>query len=225
MSARWFRFYDAALHDPKVQSLSGDLFKAWVNVLCLASTNDGKLPPINHVAFALRASEEHARSTLLALEEHGLLDRISNQHGSTLAPHGWEKRQFKSDTSTTRVKRFRKQVQAVSETPTETAPETDTDTDSSVANATGADAPPDFRKALFAEGLQSLVRQTGKTPTVARTLIGKLLKIGKDDARTVLQKIRQAEADGVAQPESWLMAALKATDWSNPVARQMRQSF
>ena len=34
----WFRFYHGALHDPKVQSLRPELFKFWVNLLCLIFT-------------------------------------------------------------------------------------------------------------------------------------------------------------------------------------------
>jgi hypothetical protein len=55
MSARWFRFYDDALNDPKVQKLSGDLFKAWVNILCLASKHGGELPAVNDNPEGVRA--------------------------------------------------------------------------------------------------------------------------------------------------------------------------
>jgi len=33
--SQWFRMYAEVLDDPKVQRLSGDEFKAWVNILCL----------------------------------------------------------------------------------------------------------------------------------------------------------------------------------------------
>jgi len=33
----WFRFYNDALDNPKVQLLPSDLFKTWVNLLCIAS--------------------------------------------------------------------------------------------------------------------------------------------------------------------------------------------
>lgn len=60
MSSRWFRFYDEALDDPKVQRLPGEDFKAWVNMLALASKHGGQLPAIGDMAFALRMDERHA---------------------------------------------------------------------------------------------------------------------------------------------------------------------
>ena len=37
---KWFRFYHDAIDDPKVQRLPGDVFKFWVNLLCLASRSN-----------------------------------------------------------------------------------------------------------------------------------------------------------------------------------------
>ena len=59
--SRWFRYYDEALDDPKVQRLSGDLFKVWVNLLSLASKNDGKLPSADDISFRLRISVQDAQ--------------------------------------------------------------------------------------------------------------------------------------------------------------------
>ena len=42
--ARWFRMYAEVVDDPKVQRLSPALFRAWVNVLCLAASNGGVVP-------------------------------------------------------------------------------------------------------------------------------------------------------------------------------------
>jgi hypothetical protein len=69
------------------------------------------------------------------LADAGLLDRLNGgAHGMHYGVHGWEKRQYKSDTSTDRVKRFRKRSSNVDETVIETAPETDTDTDTDKSN-------------------------------------------------------------------------------------------
>jgi uncharacterized protein YdaU (DUF1376 family) len=75
-----------------------------------------------------------------------------------------------------------------------------------------ADAPLDVRSALFKEGLESLCRQTGKSQSSGRALIGKWLKAAKDDAAKVLVKIRQAEADQVADAVAWIEAALRDRD-------------
>ena len=52
-----------------------------------------------------------------------MITRKTNQHSTTWAPHNWAKRQYKSDTSTERVKRFRNAQRNNVETP----PESDTE--------------------------------------------------------------------------------------------------
>jgi hypothetical protein len=114
--SRWFRFYDEALNDPKVQRLSGDLFKVWVNFLCLASKNDGLVMRAD-VTFALRFIDEKDADFFLGkLIELDLIE----ERGDVLTPHNWRKRQYKSDSSTKRVKQFRKRRGNVSETPPDT---------------------------------------------------------------------------------------------------------
>lgn len=115
--SRWFRMYDDVLNDPKAQQLSDSAFRGWVNLMCLASKNDGMLEqPLENVAFSLRKSLPKTRELLKALEAVGLLDRTENGW----KPHNWEARQYKSDVSTDRVKRFRKRNETVSETPPDT---------------------------------------------------------------------------------------------------------
>lgn len=124
--SRWFRFYAEVVNDPKVQKLPCEDFRAWVNLLCLASENGGKIPPLSDVAFSLRMSVDAASTVLERLSSGGLIDRMSGgPDGWHYAPHSWDKRQYKSDTSTDRVKRFRERSENVSETP----PETEADTE------------------------------------------------------------------------------------------------
>lgn len=101
---RWFRMYTDVLDDPKVQKLPPVLFKTWVNLLCLASRNDGHLPPPEDIAFALRMDESDCAGQVQELVQRGLLDA-----GEGLAPHNWEARQFKSDKDTTAAERKRAQ--------------------------------------------------------------------------------------------------------------------
>ncbi len=112
----WFRAYESALDDPKVQRLPGELFKSWFNILCLACRHNGELPPIADIAFALRKSEATTQETINKLIESELLDKTE----TGLQPHNWNGRQFKGDVSTERVKRFRKRHETVSETPSDT---------------------------------------------------------------------------------------------------------
>jgi hypothetical protein len=121
---RWFRLYDDVLNDPKVQKLSGETFKLWINVLCIASKHGGVLPSLDDLAFQLRLPELVCKTEIDTLKAAGLIDGDKR-----LKPHGWEKRQYKSDTSTERVKRFRERSSNVAETVNETVPDTDTEAD------------------------------------------------------------------------------------------------
>lgn len=117
MTHRWFRMYDSVLDDPKVQRLSDTLFRGWVNLMCLASRNDGIIPEsIETIAFSLRVSEQKARTIVQGLKEAALLDVVE----TGLEPHNWNGRQYKSDVSTERVKRFRERSKTVTVTPPDT---------------------------------------------------------------------------------------------------------
>jgi hypothetical protein len=127
---RWFRVYDDLVNDPKVQRLEPALFKFLINIWCLASSNGGKIPTIEQLQFSLREPDASLLvASLEALVHHGLADRFSNQHGSWLAPHSWSKRQYKSDLSTDRVKRFRSASRAATGNGDGAPPETDTDSE------------------------------------------------------------------------------------------------
>lgn len=118
MSNRWFRFYAAALRNPKVAALSDREFRLWVSLLSAASENDGKLAPAEDLRHVLNMRLDHLLSGLDRLIRVGLIDAL--EHG--YAPHHWEKFQYKSDTSTERVQKYRGK-RNVSETP----PEADTE--------------------------------------------------------------------------------------------------
>lgn len=111
----WFRMYTEVAHDPKVQRLPGKLFKFWVTCLCLAGENGGEIPKHQDIAWVTRNTEEETLKQLKALRDADLIDDF----GSCFSPHNWRGRQFVSDVSTTRVKRFRERQRNVSETPPE----------------------------------------------------------------------------------------------------------
>lgn len=115
MSNQWFRLYSEVLNDPKVQRLSGDLFKTWINILCVACNNNGTLPDLEDVSFALRMPLHETKTAFQELEKYALL--VTD--GETFQIYNWEKRQYKSDSSTERVKRHRKQKRNVTVTPPE----------------------------------------------------------------------------------------------------------
>jgi hypothetical protein len=119
----WFRVYDDLVDDPKVQRLEPSLFKALINLWCLTSANSGALPPIDEIAFKLRMKPEKVQRVLAELRAAGLIDE--DERGGR--PHNWNERQFISDVSTSRVKRFRERRRNVSPAVSETAPEAETE--------------------------------------------------------------------------------------------------
>ena len=127
--SRWWRAYDEAADDPKLQRLSGDLFKSWFNLLCLSSRNHGVLPSISDISFGLRKPESECQQIIDYLTLSGLFDDDDGK----ISPHNWAGRQFQSDTSTPRVQRYRKRLRNVSRNGHATPNETDqsrADTDS-----------------------------------------------------------------------------------------------
>lgn len=140
---KWFRLYTDILDDPKVQKLPSETFKDWVNILCLASKYDGSLPPLSDISFALRRTESDCASLLSKLTNAGLID----EKRGVLRPHNWDARQYKSDSSTDRVKRYRKRSRNVPETASgahqiQNRTETDTETEQNRGEGKGAGAPP-----------------------------------------------------------------------------------
>lgn len=145
---RWFRFYDDAVNDPKVQRLPGEKFKAWVNMLCLASRNNGVLPPLDDISFTLRISKDKISTLLDEFCSAGLLDPVEVEDAPmSYEPHNWNGRQFLSDkkdaTVTARMKRYRERKRNNRNAPvTMLRPETDNRTDTDVDDAVDARAKP-----------------------------------------------------------------------------------
>jgi hypothetical protein len=192
--SHWWRAYDEAVDDPKLCLLSDRAHRAWFNLMCVASAYDGILPEVNVVAVKLRMPPAKVRAVVGELIAAGLIDDI----GGVLQPHNWNGRQYKSDVSTERVKRFRKQKRNVSSAVSETPP--DNRLQSSVPNGTGATAPPDPKKELFDRGRKVLGRESGG-------LISKLLKAcgPEDDPKSIAKaRARIEDASTKANPAEWL---------------------
>ncbi|WP_316232384.1 hypothetical protein, partial [Bradyrhizobium sp. SZCCHNR1051] len=162
----WWRAYNEAVDDPKLILLSDKAHRAWFNLMCVASAYGGALPDIKVVAVKLRITPPQAAAIIAELVQAELIDRMED---GRMQPHNWSSRQYKSDVSTERVKRFRNSKRNVSETPPES--ESETEKKDSEANASGAEAPIDHRKRLFDEGLPLLARMTGKGPDSVRSFV------------------------------------------------------
>ena len=106
---RWFRFYARAIDDLKVQGLSDALFKTWVNILCVASDDDGAIPDIETLSFRLRLSRKETEKRIAALVGARLID---NDDG-VLVPHDWDQRQFSDHSkAAARIKKYRDKREA-----------------------------------------------------------------------------------------------------------------
>ncbi len=127
---QWFRMYYEFATDPKVQAMSEPMQRRLVMLFCLKGS--GQLDSLSHdeIAFSLRIDSETLHETFHVFHEKGFCDKFGNIIN-------WDKRQYKSDISTTRVKKFReKTTTKKNETKlkrfrniTVTSPDTDTDTD------------------------------------------------------------------------------------------------
>jgi hypothetical protein len=127
----WFRFYHDVLNNPKVQRLDPELFKAWINLLCLGSSQKVRwtLPAIQDIAFALRISPADAEVLVERFISLRLIDGANGQ----LVVHDWRQWQRVSDDVTERVQKHRKtgnNVVTLHETPNRGS-RTDTDTEQS----------------------------------------------------------------------------------------------
>lgn len=100
----WFRFHTKTLESKKAQALSGNLFKAWVNLLCIARIFDGVIPPIAEVAFRLRCSEKQASCWIKELLKYHLLDETAE---GEIVPHDWDEHQKVSDDAARRKREQR----------------------------------------------------------------------------------------------------------------------
>jgi hypothetical protein len=213
---RWFRYYDEALNDPKVQLLPDALFKAWVNLMCLSSKRQGEPFSVGDIEFALRLTNTKAQAIINDLIERELLDDTDRG----LVCHNWDARQFKSDvtdpTNTKRQKRFRERHSnghdpghhnghaTVTPTVTVTPPRAESETEQKERARARDDWPDDFRE-QFWELFPN--------------------KVGKQDALKALESVRKNGKVKFSQ----MIAALKAyaakrddRPWCNP-ATWLRQ--
>lgn len=162
--SRWWRAYEEAATDPKLQLLPAELFRVWFNLMCIASKHDGSLPALAHIAYTLQMKPERAAQALSQLHAAGLLDKTE----TGFAPHNWNGRQYKSDaadaTAAERMKRYRNNKRNNrNATVTALRPETETETDSK-ALALGADAPCARASDRFAEFWSAYPRRDGPNP-------------------------------------------------------------
>lgn len=101
----WIRLYSEIIDDPKVQLLRPDHFRMWINFMCLASDNGGRVELSKQVSWRLRVSDDWLNDCVSVLTAAGLLDE---DESGGLWIHNWKERQFESDDQTSRSRQWRK---------------------------------------------------------------------------------------------------------------------
>jgi hypothetical protein len=129
---KWFRFHADALNNPKVQRLYPEVFRAWVNILCIACEHNGAVPEVSDLAFLLRLDEAATQAAVDALVSARLLEKRDDGY----TPHDWDEHQYRKASDDPqrvkeRVTRYRALRNALVTRPEADAEaETDSETDS-----------------------------------------------------------------------------------------------
>lgn len=100
MANPWFRCYAEMVNDPKVQMLPEVMRWRWVAILCLRCDETLETLHDRHIAFRLRISESELAETKALFIDSGFID----EHWEI---ENWKRRQYVSDSSTERVRKFR----------------------------------------------------------------------------------------------------------------------
>ena len=175
----WFRFYNTTVDNAKAQRLDGDTFKSWVNLLCLASQCGGKLPCVQDIAFKLRKSETEIETLLVTFQERSLFV----WDGENWTPHDWNDLQFKSDSSTERVKRYRERSKKQDETKDRNVSVTAQEKNRTDHSRTDTPKPP---KGIYPDDFEKWYSGTG-----IENYQGYPHKVGKDDALKAWKQLKK----------------------------------
>ena len=129
MAQEWLRLYREVIHDPKLRKASAEVRWLWISLLCLAD-DDGLVRMAEGTAYKPDDLADIARIPIESVVEgmqlfSGL--KMIEEVSSAVVIEKWARRQFKSDSSTERVRNFRdlhkgekaKRFRNVSETPPE----------------------------------------------------------------------------------------------------------
>lgn len=131
----WIRLYRESLHDPKIVTLSDKHHRAWHNFL-LCANDRGVLPSLRDLASHLRMSCTDCEQVILDLVEAELVDAEVINGVRVYTMHGWAKRQYVSDSSTERSRKFRAQRPCnVAATSPQRPQTTDSDSESKIVTS------------------------------------------------------------------------------------------
>lgn len=203
--SRWFRFYADAMRNPKVAALSDHDFRLWVELLAIASENDGHIPPLESLKYVLKRRLDHLSRGLNGLIRALLIDALSDGY----EPHNWSKFQYKSDVSTDRVNKHRAKRNVSETVPEQKQSRTDIPTAKAIgiARRERAHAMPTDWEPILTPAAQRTV--DGWPPGMFQTELAKFHDHASDKGRT--------SKDWQAGFRTWIANAEK---WSKPNGSQ-----
>jgi len=122
----WFRLYSEFAKDPKIQSMTEPMQRRLIMLFCLQCSEELNALDDDELCCVMRIDVVTLHETLQLFEKKRFIDEKRNILN-------WDKRQYKSDSSNERVKKYREK-QRVKEKKrycnvTITPPDTDTDTE------------------------------------------------------------------------------------------------
>ena len=113
----WLRLDEHLPGNAKAQALPSDLFKFWINLLCVCRKWKGMVESVEAAAWELRLAPARAQLQLEKLVAAGLVDRPSQMDYRI---HDWNDWQYENDVSTERVRKFRERTKKQTVEPNET---------------------------------------------------------------------------------------------------------
>lgn len=110
---RWFRMHTKILDNADIQLMDANLFRVWVNMLCLAAeSGDGTIPPLRQAAFRVRMDEHVLSAQIDRLIDQGHL--IVGLNG-VVSAKDWQRHQYRDPNtvqSAERMRRYRERKRA-----------------------------------------------------------------------------------------------------------------
>lgn len=238
--SRWFRHYAGMMRDDKlvrvaIRSKQTIERVVWIWGAILESAaeidDDGRYDfDAAEVAYFLRADEDDILAVARELENAG---RLAN--GSVAK---WGDRQFTSDRSAERQRRYRERKKSGGDSQHEErdnnadervtspsrhcdAPETKTETYNSEPIGSGAAAPTaaDFTKSMWDTG-KAILKAAGHDERQAGSILGRFRKTYSDSE--VLTVVSRCQIEQPSEPVEWITKALQAE--RNKANGQQRQS-
>lgn len=168
MARPWIRLYTDIPYSAKVQRLPDHLFRFLVNCWALTgASKDDCVPDLSDLCFALRIDPGICQAYLDHLIDQNLLTR--RQGSGKIVPKNWDDRQFLSESSTDRVRKFREKLKKSKvkrdETVSVTVQDSDTDTETDQTQNGATRVRPEFDdqwqtfRRLYADSGKSLIEE------------------------------------------------------------------